>query len=316
MSPGSGGNGGDDGDGRDRGARGADVGADPDTAADGERDPSALDDRTAVESLEQLGLSNYEARVFVALQRLGVATAREVHETAEVPRSQVYGAAEALEERGLVELQQSTPKRYRPVSLAAAEERLASRLDRERDRAFDHLERVRQEGTDSESRDDVWTVRGSGAVTDRIVALAKGAERRLLFGTPDPALLSEELVGTLRSRAEAGVEVRVVSESPAVREALAPEPFPTAAPRESSPSDGLGRMLLVDDDTVLLSVRSDPATGGDAADETAIWSAETTMASVLVRIVRGSVEKLIGDPTDGDGNDTDGDGREEAGSNG
>ena len=47
-----------------------------------------------------------------------------------MPRSQVYGAAERLEERGLVETQQSTPTQYRPVSLGRARSRLLDELER------------------------------------------------------------------------------------------------------------------------------------------------------------------------------------------
>ena len=47
-------------------------------------------------ALERLGLSTYEAGVFVALEKLGRGTAREIAEATDVPRSQVYGAAEHI----------------------------------------------------------------------------------------------------------------------------------------------------------------------------------------------------------------------------
>ena len=56
------------------------------------------DEAGATESLQQLGLSQYEAEVFVALVKLGTGTAREVTQITDVPRSQVYGAAEALDD--------------------------------------------------------------------------------------------------------------------------------------------------------------------------------------------------------------------------
>ncbi len=58
-----------------------------------------MDESDAIEALEELGLSNYEAKVFVALQRLGTGTARDIHQATDVPRSQVYGAAESLQEQ-------------------------------------------------------------------------------------------------------------------------------------------------------------------------------------------------------------------------
>jgi sugar-specific transcriptional regulator TrmB len=154
---------------------------------------SELTEHDAVESLERLGLSNYAARTFVALQRLGVGTAKQIHEETDVPRSQVYGAADELADIGLVELQQSTPKRYRPVSVDAARRQLAEELKAEADRAFSYLEAQRRSRTEWETRDDVWTVRGREPVNGRVVELAKQATESILFAAPAPEYVPEAL---------------------------------------------------------------------------------------------------------------------------
>jgi sugar-specific transcriptional regulator TrmB len=84
----------------------------------------------AVEALRELGLSNYEARVFVALQRLGSGTAQEVSQVSDVPRSQVYGAADDLAARGLLEVVESSPKAFRPVDLSTARDQLTETTTR------------------------------------------------------------------------------------------------------------------------------------------------------------------------------------------
>jgi sugar-specific transcriptional regulator TrmB len=251
------------------------------TASDAGGD--AEGEAAAVEALERLGLSNYEARVFVALQALGVGTAREVHEVAGVPRSQVYGAADALVERGLVERQQSTPKRYRPVALDAARERLTARLERERERAFEYLDTLAREERPAESREDVWSLHGREAVTERVVELVGRASERLLFGAASADLVTPELVEAVRARAAAGVDVTVVSADPAVRAAF-------SAPVRvcPGPTDGghTGRVALCDDNVVLVSVR---AAGG----ETAIWSADTALADVLVQTMHAGIADAV-----------------------
>ena len=50
----------------------------------------------AVTLLQDLGLKEYEARCFVALTRLPTAKAREIGETADIPRTRVYDAVERL----------------------------------------------------------------------------------------------------------------------------------------------------------------------------------------------------------------------------
>jgi len=251
---------------------------------------NAGDQHRAIESLERLGLSNYEARVFIALQKLGVGTAKEVHDLASVPRSQVYGAAESLEERGLIELQRSNPLRYRPVSLGEARERLTAAIERETDHAFGYLEGVRAQHGADEGRGDVWTVRGRVAVDNRVVELAEGAEERLLYAAASPDFAGPDVVAAFEDRAAAGVGTSVVSEAEVVRTAFEDTAVRTFAPNRSPPSDLTSRILVVDDRAVLLSVVTDDA--GDP-EEVALWSADTPMATVLVRFLGTGVESFV-----------------------
>lgn len=78
----------------------------------------------AIEQLTELGFGLYAARTFVALVVLSGGTAVEVSRTADVPRTRVYDAAEELAERGLVEIDSSTPRRFSPVGSDEAAELL------------------------------------------------------------------------------------------------------------------------------------------------------------------------------------------------
>lgn len=66
----------------------------------------------ATTALEKVGLSHYEALVFVNLARAGAATAREIARATGVNRVQTYRALESLEGRGLVEVTLDRPKRF------------------------------------------------------------------------------------------------------------------------------------------------------------------------------------------------------------
>jgi sugar-specific transcriptional regulator TrmB len=87
----------------------------------GESDSGAHED--AVEQLTELGLGLYAARTFVALTVLSGGTAVEVSRTADVPRPRAYDAVEELSERGLVDVEESTPKRFTPVGTDEAADR-------------------------------------------------------------------------------------------------------------------------------------------------------------------------------------------------
>jgi hypothetical protein len=132
-------------------------------------------------------------------------------------------------------------------------------------------------------------------VTDRLVDLAERAESELFFGAATPELVPEHLAATLRDHVEAGLSVRVVSESPEVRALFADTNVTVERPVEEAPRGFTSRFLLVDDSAVLLSV----VTGDDApvpgtAEETAIWSADTAIAAVLSLFIRYGVDAILG----------------------
>jgi sugar-specific transcriptional regulator TrmB len=240
-----------------------------------------MDDADAVDALEELGLTSYEARVFVALQKLGVGSASDVDRIADVPRSQVYGAAEKLADRGLLELQQSNPIRYRPVALAEARERLRDRHETQADRAFEYLEAVQSEHAETDGRQEaVWTLRGRDSTERRAIALIEAAGETVVYGG-GPETLSESVADALRDRASAGVTVTVVSSEPTVLARFDGEAVTTCDfPAELAPDERRGRILVVDGETILLSTLD-----GDSNTETAIWSAETGFAATIIRLV-------------------------------
>lgn len=242
------------------------------------------DESEAIDAFERLGLTRYEAMVFIALHRLGAGTARDVADVADVPRSQVYSVAENLEDRGLVEVQQSSPIRYRPVSVEEAQETLRNRFDHERERAFDYVETVKRESTTEETQEDIWTVRSRDRIDTRVVDLLSRADDRILFGTRLPGFVTDSTVDVLEERAGAGVFVIVISRSDEVRERFADvEGIAVETPPSHRESDDRsGRFVVVDDDAILMSVVDDDGS------ETAIWSAGSLFASVFIQLIEAS----------------------------
>jgi sugar-specific transcriptional regulator TrmB len=254
-----------------------------------------MDEDAAIDALESLGLSRYEAKVFAALQRLGTGTARDVHQATEVPRSQVYGAAESLQDRGLVEVQQSKPIQYRPVSLEAARSQLRGEFERTQERAFDYLEAARQQrGEGDEEREDIWTVHGRTSIDGRVEQLLEEAERRILFAVgQDGGALTDDLAALLRGRADSGVEVVVVGDEAHAEvfadTAVVVRQLPAAHPHDDPP---VCRVVVVDGETVLMSVRNERG-DSELDEETAIWSSKTGIAAVLIQLIDGGLGDAV-----------------------
>ncbi|MEE6210274.1 helix-turn-helix domain-containing protein [Salarchaeum sp. III] len=241
--------------------------------------------RDAVAALKRLGLPNYQARVFVALQELGTATAQEVSDASDVPRSQVYGAADALVDRGLAELVESSPKQYRAVSLDAARTQLTERLERERDEAFDHLEDLRATATDRETTGAVATLRGRQPINDRIADLIADAAESVFLVAPAERSITDSIEAALRDQAADGLAVTVLSAEPSALERFADAPIRVLVMDDDHPADFAGRALMVDDETVLLAAATDGGSG-----EEAMWTEHSSIGRILARFMQSGVD--------------------------
>lgn len=82
-----------------------------------------IDDSLLVE-LKGIGMSEYEAKVYVILSALRVASAREIHEQTKIPRGRIYETLSALAQKGFVVSSGKSPVRYSPVDVIQTFERL------------------------------------------------------------------------------------------------------------------------------------------------------------------------------------------------
>lgn len=136
----------------------------------------------AEELLQELGLNEYEAKCFVALTALPKATAREISDLSDVPRTRVYDAIRVLESQGLAEVQHSTPQQFRAVPTEEAVQTLddtyTSRVN-ELQQQLDALGETGQDQTDIVH--EVWALSGEQAITNRTRNLIREATEEVVL---------------------------------------------------------------------------------------------------------------------------------------
>jgi sugar-specific transcriptional regulator TrmB len=249
-----------------------------------------MEDKDAIAGLKRLGLTTYEARVFVGLQKLDSGTASEVSEVADVPRSQVYGAAEGLEERELVETQQSTPTVYQPVPLEQARTQLLDQLAETGAETFDYLESVQSTESREERTESIWMMHGRDSVTSRTVDLAARADQQFLYAVNDPELVTPEIVAAFAEAADRGVTVALASISEAVLDRVADEEtiLTYRVPTDRDLDVSTARLLVADGRTILLSTHAPCQNGGN--EEVAFWASDNAFAAVLAELAEAWLE--------------------------
>jgi len=81
-------------------------------------------DDSLLSQLKEIGMSEYEAKVYVILSALRVASAREIHEQTKIPRGRIYETLSILGEKGFIVSSGRSPARYSPVDATHTFERL------------------------------------------------------------------------------------------------------------------------------------------------------------------------------------------------
>ncbi|ACV12066.1 transcriptional regulator, TrmB [Halorhabdus utahensis DSM 12940] len=189
----------------------------------GEQSESTAEDRSVVEEvvglLETLDFTEYEARCFVGLERICQGTAKEVSEVADVPRARVYDCMDGLKERGLVDVQQGTPREFRAVDPDEAVSMLDRRLSTVLDRIGTLLPRLQPPAAETEDG-DVWVMEGDAEVSERMEGLLDDATDEVLLAIAVEELLTDELLTALRAASDRGVEIVIGSPAESVRERL------------------------------------------------------------------------------------------------
>lgn len=166
-------------------------------------------------SLEEFGLSEYEARAYVALVAEGAITASELMYRSGVGRTKVYPTMEKLERKGLVVVSKGMPRTYTPVAPEDAfdsiiEERI-SRIDA-MNTLVASLKRLNDESRRRRGTQDKRHVDLAAANTpEHLGKMIDGAKKRIraMVGEAGAGLLAE-CRKSLAGAARRGVSVRIV----------------------------------------------------------------------------------------------------------
>lgn len=236
----------------------------------------------ALERLQDLGLSQYEAQTLLNLLRLGTGTAQDVTRINDVPRTRVYEAADRLHELGFVDIQHTTPRKFTVIST----ETIVRTLNTRRENTITELSECLEEiGPAQPQREQfgVWTVTGREAVSSRIDEFIAEADEQVVYMTVDE-LLTDAHLDRLEAAADRGVEIHLAGISEDVQDRIqesvpSAELFDTLWEWEATPA---GSLLIADEETALVSALVNGDGDADGIEETAIWGAGDRNSLVVV----------------------------------
>jgi sugar-specific transcriptional regulator TrmB len=243
-----------------------------------------MSDKSAVKALQDIGLTEYEAKVYTALAKIKTGIASEIHMISGIPRSAVYGALAKLENRGIVEVQHSKPMRYKVVSPAKSLEKLRSSFLHQASNALDALEEVYQaEEIDDKSEENIWMSRGGKNVYEKVLELVRSANREIcivaysvITKLEKKYRIFKDVGPALADAIESGVNVKILcandDECQQVRENI-----PGAEARVCPMNKEGSSLLAVSEKYSMMVVCS----GTNAGQITTIWSDGYSIVSMF-----------------------------------
>ena len=157
--------------------------------------------------LEKLGLSDYEARAYVALVVKNHATADELADVSMLPRTSVYKALRTLEEKKYVTSTVGRPTTYHPVSV----EEIRSRTLTELNDMFDKLASIKGMLSEKGTPQLVYTIIDKKRVMAKIGDMIESAKRGLMISSPVIAEIRTVHGQKIKDAVNRGVKVVIIT---------------------------------------------------------------------------------------------------------
>lgn len=128
-----------------------------------------------VEKLKEIGLSEYQSKVYIALLKKFPATGYEVSKLANIPQSRTYDTLKALEGMNIVLASSQKPVTYTPIK----PKELTKRYKRKIDSTINFLEKKLPNIKEEEYTEPVLSISGRIKIIDKIIEIIKNAEKTI-----------------------------------------------------------------------------------------------------------------------------------------
>ncbi|MCW4026053.1 MAG: TrmB family transcriptional regulator [Candidatus Bathyarchaeota archaeon] len=137
--------------------------------------------------LRQMGLTEYETRIYLAALEIGATTARRLSEHANVPYSKIYEVLNSLEEKGWVQAQTGRPRRYYPKPPVEALEATKIRLEnmmRDWEKSISAELQPLYDKMEIREKPEIWILRGEFNTIAKIREMIENVKTDLMIAIP------------------------------------------------------------------------------------------------------------------------------------
>jgi HTH-type transcriptional regulator, sugar sensing transcriptional regulator len=169
--------------------------------------PTSEEFRRATDVLGKVGLTQYEARAYIALVARGLGDATTLASAAGIPRTSAYKVLESLAEKGYAKPTGGKPILFRPTPPLDVAESLKGAIQE----VFDRLANLHRLVAEHGEPQLVYLLSGRDKVVQKIGELLDQSTRTFILTTPGVADVRDELGKKIQHAVKRGVHVTFVT---------------------------------------------------------------------------------------------------------
>ncbi len=163
--------------------------------------------RRAVTVLGQVGLTDYEARAYIALVARGIGDAAAIAQAAGIPRTSAYKVLESLAQKNYAQAAGGKPLLFKPRRPLEVADSLKGSIQE----VFEKLESLHTVAAEHGEPQLVYLLSGKEKVLGKISDLLDQSTKSLILTTPQVSEIREELGKKIANAVKRGVEVTFVT---------------------------------------------------------------------------------------------------------
>ena len=164
--------------------------------------------------LKEFGLTDYQARAYLALLELNVSTANQIPAISRVPRTKIYGIMRQLHDKGLVQIIPETPLKYKAVQFNKYLERRVGQMREEAgdlERSIESLTesfKIQAHEPDEQGKFEMFY--GRRNVRDKLKDMYSIAKEQIISigNEHSPARIIRTTISIIEDLAKAGVKIQ------------------------------------------------------------------------------------------------------------
>ncbi|PIN86972.1 hypothetical protein COV19_02150 [Candidatus Woesearchaeota archaeon CG10_big_fil_rev_8_21_14_0_10_44_13] len=154
--------------------------------------------------LRRIGLTEYEARAYLSLARLGPSTVKEVVMESKLPRNKAYETLQKLEEKNKVASLPVSPRKYKITNPELIKEDVL-----ELSNSVNSLIKLIEQPRVKEFRDLFWVMKGKKAIVEKLAAENAKVQKEII-GCNKLSRVMYRNIRSMKAAVDRGIKIRLI----------------------------------------------------------------------------------------------------------